>query len=266
MIKQHNTQEQIIQQRQRRVRLYIEAAIIKDQEIQLNSEQFNYIINVMRCKNSDKIIIFNESYGEWSGFITVSKKSVYITPTDLLRLNNSVKDSLLTLCFAPTKKYSDFVLEKATEMSVDAIMPIHTERTIIDKISQDKYRKTVIEASEQSYRMDLPKIFDLTKIKDIKKNLELYHKEFNHLYVVCHTDDEYTINPSDLFQIVSSKRYTALTLIIGPEGGFSQTDIENIKTISENIVFLKIGSSIMRAETACIVGLTICNIALNKYL
>ncbi len=252
--------------KQRRVRLYIESDIIKDKEITLNSEQSHYIINVMRCKNSDKIIIFNESCGEWVGFITIFKKSLCITPIELLRLNDSTQDNLVILCFAPTKKYADFVLEKATEMSVDIIMPIHTERTIIDKINQDKYKKTVIEASEQSYRMNLPKIFDLTNIRDIKKNLELYCKEYNHLYVVCHTTDEYTISPDDFFQIVSANKYSALTLIIGPEGGFSQADIEHIKTISENIAFLKIGSSIMRAETACIVGLTICNIALNKYV
>ncbi len=251
--------------KQRRIRLYVDSDIIKEQEIKLNPEQTHYIVNVMRCKDAEKIIIFNSSYGEWSGIIKIVKKLVHITPVELLRSNEVIKNSLLFLCFAPTKKYADFVLEKATEIGVDGIMPIHTERTIIDKTNREKYEKIIIEASEQSYRMNLPEIFNITNISDIKKNLELHYKEHNHLYVVCHTNNDDTINPQELFEIVSKNKYSALTLIIGPEGGFSQADIKYLKDLSEKLVFLKIGSSIMRAETACIVGLTICNMALNKY-
>lgn len=245
----------------RKIRLYVEFS--KQNKMQLNQEQSHYLLNVMRCKEGEKIYIFNQNMGEWIASIGINKKSIFVQPINLHREPQQRNSKRIVLCFAPTKKYGEFVVEKATEMAVDAIMPIISDRSVVNKINEDKYQKTIIEAAEQSGAILLPHLFCMTKISHIQEQISSHYKEFNHMYVVLHTAAQITTTSIDQLQVPED---TILSVIIGPEGGFSDADIDIIKkTIPSNLIFIKLGASVMRAETASVVAIALCNAITGKY-
>ncbi len=214
----------------RKIRLYVE--FNKQNKMQLNQEQSHYLLNVMRCKEGEKIYIFNQNMGEWIASIGINKKSVFVQPINLHRESQQRNSKRIVLCFAPTKKYGEFVIEKATEMSIDAIMPIMSERSVINKINNNRYQKAIIEASEQSGAILLPHLFCMTKISHIQKQIISKYEAFNHIYVVLHTEQLETISINQL----EVPENTVLSIIIGPEGGFSESDINDLKrSITSNL-------------------------------
>lgn len=244
----------------RKIRLYVD--FNKQEKILLNQEQSHYLLNVMRCKDGEKIHIFNQDMGEWVADVQISKRDLYVMPISIQREPQARNSKRVVLCFAPTKKYGEFVVEKATEMSVDAIMPIMSDRSVVNKINKDRYQKAIIEASEQCGAIFLPHLFCMTKISHIQKQIISKYEEFNHMYVVLHTEQLETISINQL----EVPENTVLSIIIGPEGGFSESDINDLKrSITSNLIFVKLGSSIMRAETASVAAIALCNAIIGKY-
>jgi 16S rRNA (uracil1498-N3)-methyltransferase len=246
----------------RKIRLYVEFS--KQNKVQLNQEQSHYLLNVMRCKEDEKIYIFNQNMGEWIASIEINKKSLFVKPINLYREPQPRNTKRIVLCFGPTKKYGEFVVEKATEMAIDAIMPIMSDRSVVNKINEDKYQKTIIEAAEQSGAILLPHLFCMTKISHIQEQIACQYEGFNHMYIVLHTATAQLETISiDQLEVPEN---TVLSIIIGPEGGFSDSDIDIIKkTITSNLVFIRLGASVMRAETASVAAIALCNAITGKY-
>jgi len=224
--------------------LYINDVIKLNHKIYLSYEHKNYLINVMRCKDGEEIKIFNQNDGEWSGI--VNKQENCLVPKIKLRDYNLPKQQII-LAFAPTKKYGEFVIEKATEMGINCIIPIRTERSIVDKINAIKYKKATIEASEQSGRIDLPQLTDMIDLINLKDTINLLYNQSDIAFIVC--DLKY--NTVDL-TITQNK---IICIIIGPEGGFAAQDYKTFEKIS--VSYLRLGENILRAETASIASIAI---------
>lgn len=239
--------------KRRNTRLYIDSHIRAKKLIALNVEQSHYIKNVMRHRDKDHIIIFNTENGEWTAEIRIDKKGVDVLPVSQVKsgvLSNSIPK--LVLCFAPTKKYGEFVVEKATELGVDMIVPLLTERSVVDKINIERYHKAALEAAEQSGRITVPTISNMTRLCDLTSNMDKLFPNYAKQYVVCDIHNKNCITPSDLSRFVCEDKI--LFLIIGPEGGFSDTDRRSFK---DDFVFLKMGDLVLRAETATIAALAL---------
>ena len=232
--------------KQRKIRLYIEGSIEVNTPIYISQEQKNYLIKVMRCRLNEEIKIFNELYGEWIGVIN----NFYIDPIIKIRETQLEPEQKIVLCFAPTKKYGEFAVEKATEMGVSCIIPIKTERSIVDKINLNKYKKAIVEAVEQCGRIDLPQITDLINLKDLKKYIVEIYSEEEPLFILCDIDKE--IN--DLKQLKDKK---IICIIIGPEGGFGEKDYLIFDELS--VSYLNLGVNVLRAETASIASVAVIN-------
>lgn len=229
----------------RRIRLYIDDIIKLNHTIYLNHEHKNYLLNVMRCKDGDEIKVFNQNYGEWNAVI--NKQENCLIPKIKLRDTQLFLKHKIVLAFAPTKKYGEFVIEKATEMGVDCIIPIRTERSIVDKINYIRYRKTIIEALEQCGRIDLPKITDMIDLKDLKDTIHLLYNQDNISFIVCDLQDK-------LFNL-NKTQSSIICIIIGPEGGFALQDYKIFEQIP--VEYLKLSNNILRAETASIASIAI---------
>lgn len=237
--------------RSRRIRLYVDATIKVDSEIVLTSEQMHYLMNVMRCSEDDHIKVFNGKEGEWEAVI--GKRTV--TPTRQLREPENVSKQIL-LCFAPTKKYGEFTAEKATEMSVSGIIPLKCEHSVVTKINFEKYKKTTVEAAEQCQRITLPTLLDMTPLMNLERVIKTAYPNKKHLFIIC------DFNANKIFNHDQIKELTAdaevLSIIIGPEGGFSPRDHACFHSFTEKTVYMKLCSSILRAETACIAAVALC--------
>ena len=154
------------------------------------------------------------------------------------------------MAFSPIKSnYQNFMIQKATELGVTKFLPIIFERTIVRKINKERLEKIVIEASEQSNRINVPKIEDSQNLKNFLKNslVDLIFTDLN--------SNNKKIDKSKL----SDK---PICIIIGPEGDFSEDERVQILNFKE-VQALKISDNILRSETAVISAISIVNYAIN---
>tara|TARA_B100000029_G_scaffold432347_1_gene444395 strand:- start:229 stop:906 length:678 start_codon:yes stop_codon:yes gene_type:complete len=214
----------------------------------LDKSQSHYLSKVMRIKENEVFSLFN-SNGEWEAkVLSLSKRIVEFRITKQLRQKENTKD--LWLAFSPIKSnYQNFMIQKATELGVTKFIPIIFDRTIVRKMNQDRLKKIVVEACEQSNRINIPII---EKPQSLKNFLKL--NQCNLIF----TD----LNSSNKKINVSKLTSKPICIIIGPEGDFSETERKQIFSY-DRISSIKINVNILRAETAAISTISIISYLIN---
>lgn len=228
-----------------RIRLYITDELKTNKMYDCSAEQTHYLINVMRQGIGGKIYVFNGKDGEFEAFISaVSKKSCTLTLGKKYALFEKSPD--IMLMFTPLKKDNlDFVVQKAVELGARYLQPIITEYTNAPKLKSERLKAQIIEAAEQSRRLDLP---ELLPIQNLSKILQDWDKSRNLLYF-----DE--TGKGLTFAQASKNMSSKAALLIGPEGGFSEKEFEILRKLSYTQA-ISLGKRILRAETAAIAALS----------
>tara|TARA_B100000963_G_scaffold283122_1_gene251799 strand:- start:443 stop:1081 length:639 start_codon:yes stop_codon:yes gene_type:complete len=209
----------------------------------------------MRCKINDQINIFNENDKEFHSKILEIKK--YETILEIFELSTNTESiNDIFLIFSLVKKNKmDLIIQKATELGVKKIFPILTERSSIRDINTTRMLAIAKEASEQSNRISIPEISNLQTIQEL---LEKWDKKRSILYA----DEILKIN-KDL-TILKRKNFVKSSLLVGPEGGFSPQENDMLKTY-KYIFPISFGETILKSDTAAIVGLSYLNIINSSY-
>ena len=230
------------------IRLFFSDTLSVDMIDKLDKDQSHYLSKVMRLKENEVFSLFNKE-GEWEAKILgISKYTVEFKIIKQLRQKEITKE--LWLAFSPIKSnYQNFMLQKATELGVTKFLPIIFDRTVVRKINKDRIEKIVIEASEQSNRINVPTIEEAQDLNGfLKKNsMNLIFTDLN----------------SNIKKIDKSK-FTdkPVCIIIGPEGDFSETEREKILSF-KGVQPIKINENILRSETAVISAISIVNYVIN---
>ncbi len=228
-----------------KIRIYTDVDLSVDSVVELNAEQSHYLLTVMRLQSGDKLLVFNNRDGEFDCTLTPkNKKSV------LLKINSKTRDFErvpdIWLMFAPLKKdRTDFVVEKATELGASRIVPVITRYTISDKIKIERWQAQTIEAAEQSRRVDLPQINEPIALFKLLENWDLHRR----LYFMDETG-----TGKDIVTVFSSAPPPS-ALLIGPEGGFSEREL-NLLHSKSYACAVSLGKRILRAETAAVASLS----------
>jgi 16S rRNA (uracil1498-N3)-methyltransferase len=214
----------------------------------LDKSQSHYLTKVMRVKENEVFSLFNKN-GEWEAKILgISKSIVEFKTIKQLRQKENTKE--LWLAFSPIKSnYQNFMIQKATELGVTKFLPIIFERTIVRKINKERLEKIVIEASEQSNRINVPIIEESQKLNNFLKtnSIDLIFTDLN--------SNNNKIDKSKLTD-------RPVCIIIGPEGDFSEAEREKILSFS-GVQAIKINENILRSETAVISAISIINYVIN---
>ena len=230
------------------IRLFFSAALSTNINGKLDKSQSYYLIKVMRIKENEIFSLFN-SNGEWEAkVLSISKKIVEFKTTKQLRQKENEKD--LWLAFSPIKSnYQNFMIQKATELGVTKFLPIIFDRTVVRKINNERLEKIVIEASEQSNRINVPIIEKSQNLNSLlkKSSMDLIFTDLN--------SNNKKIDKSNLTE-------KPICIIIGPEGDFSETEREKILNF-EGVQPIKINDNILRSETAVISAISIINYVIN---
>ena len=230
------------------IRLFFSAALSTDMTDKLDKSQSHYLNKVMRVKENEVFSLFNKN-GEWEAkVLEISKSIVEFKITKQLRQKENFKE--LWLAFSPIKSnYQNFMIQKATELGVTKFLPIIFDRTVVRKINKVRLEKIVIEASEQSNRINVPTIEDAQNLNSfLKKNsMDLIFTDLN--------SNNEKINRSKLTD-------KPVCIIIGPEGDFSESEREEILSFN-NVQAIKINENILRSETAVISAISIVNYVIN---
>ena len=230
------------------IRLFFSDTLSVNMIDKLDKNQSHYLSKVMRVKENEVFSLFNKE-GEWEAKVLgIFKNIVEFKIIKQLRQKETTKE--LWLAFSPIKSnYQNFMLQKATELGVTKFLPIIFDRTVVRKINKDRIEKIVIEASEQSNRINVPTIEEAQDLNGfLKKNsMNLIFTDLN----------------SNIKKIDKSK-FTdkPVCIIIGPEGDFSETEREKILSF-KGVQPIKINENILRSETAVISAISIVNYVIN---
>ena len=151
------------------IRLFFKESLSLNLTAKLDKSQSHYVNKVMRVKVDEVFSLFNSS-GEWEAkILNISKSIVEFNITKQLRQKENVKE--LWLAFSPIKSnYFNFMIQKATELGVTKFLPIIFDRTIVRKINKERLEKVIIEAAEQSNRINVPSIEDPQSLKSFLNN------------------------------------------------------------------------------------------------
>tara|TARA_B100000029_G_C17357835_1_gene881422 strand:- start:157 stop:882 length:726 start_codon:yes stop_codon:yes gene_type:complete len=236
-----------------KIRLYYSKELKANLVSNLSIEQSHYIKNVMRLKPGDTISLFNSTNGEWIAKIISHNKQNTEFKVEKIFKNTQIENNIW-LAFSPIKKNPlDIMIQKTTELGVQKFIPILSERTIVKEINKERLKKIIIEASEQSNRISIPKIESL-------KTLKIFLEEFpnNGSLIFCDVNSD----KSNLKNILKKKNKGPTCVLVGPEGDFSEKERQFIIE-KKDIFSLSLANNILRAETAAIASVTIVNYHLN---
>ena len=230
------------------IRLYFSKSLSNNLTDTLDKSQSHYVNKVMRVKENEIFSLFNSS-GEWEAkILNISKGIVEFNVTKQLRQKENPKE--LWLAFSPIKSnYFNFMIQKATELGVTKFIPIIFDRTIVRKINKERLEKVIIEASEQSNRINVPDIEDPKSLDDFLNNNKVD---------LIFTDLNSENTRIDLKKVTDKPT----CVIIGPEGDFSEEERAKILKFS-GVQPLKINENILRSETAVISAISIIKYAIN---
>ena len=222
-------------------RLYVEETLAVGATIALTGGAANYLANVLRLRSGDRVKLFDDKTGEWLATLDdVGKKSVALSVGDHLRERETVPD--LWLLFAPIKRGRiDWLVEKATELGVDRLMPVITARTVVDRLNLDRLRAHAIEAGEQCERTALPTLAEPAKLKTalaaLPKGRTLYFAE-----------------EEGVVAMAQAARPGPAAILIGPEGGFTDEERAMISAHPAACA-ITLGPRILRADTAALAAI-----------
>ena len=218
------------------IRLFFKESLSLNLISNLDKSQSHYLSKVMRINIGQSFSLFNQS-GEWEAKIKeINKEIVEFSVIKKLRSANNERE--IWLAFAPIKlNYLNLMIQKATELGVTRFIPILTERTIVRKLNDKRLNKIIIEASEQSNRLKVPKLEKILKLNEFLK----LNQNTNIVFGDLNTDNSK----------INFKSSDPLCILIGPEGDFTVKERENILKLKK-LISLKINQNILRSETAAI--------------
>ena len=230
------------------IRLFFKESLALNLTAKLDKSQSHYVNKVMRVKVDEVFSLFN-SGGEWEAkILNISKNIVEFNITKQLKQKENSKE--LWLAFSPIKSnYFNFMIQKATELGVTKFLPIIFDRTIVRKINKERLEKVIIEATEQSNRINVPSIEEPKSLKEFLSNqkIDLIFTDLNSQNKKIDLD-KLSANPT--------------CIIIGPEGDFSEEERHQILNY-KGVQPIKINENILRSETAVISALSIVNYTIN---
>jgi 16S rRNA (uracil1498-N3)-methyltransferase len=224
-------------------RLFVRHPLTAGATVDLNASQANYLGNVMRLGEGSELLLFDGHSGEWLARISASaKRKMTLTVDSKSREAETIPD--VWLAFAPVKRtQTDWLVEKATELGVARIVPVITQRTIVDRVKLERLEAIAIEAAEQCGRTRLAEIDEPLPLKHL-----LEHGNASRtLYFADEGGGEWA---PDAFTPGSC------TILTGPEGGFTDEERAAIRA-APNAVAVSLGPRILRAETAALAALSV---------
>lgn len=222
----------------------------KNDKLELEESDYHHIKNVMRMKQNDIIEIIYGNTVYTCKLTNVKDISFEIIKKDVPNINSPK----IIIAFSLIKEQRlDYLLQKATENGAYKFIPLMTKRSIIKINKNDeqkkkiRWKKIVKEASEQSFRTYIPTIDDVINIKQLANQCA----DLKILFTV----NEKSKNIKKVLQ--NCDKYDTILIVVGPEGGFDKTEEEFL--ISNGFISTTLGDTVLRAETAPVVALSMIN-------
>ena len=228
-------------------RFFVDQQLIADSEIVIEGEQAHYIRNVLRLKAEDPLIVFDGKAGEYPASIVKVEKDAVSIKTGEFNPDDRTSPLSITLGIAVIKRDAmDLAIQKAVELGVTSIQPLMTSRTNVAEKSLKKrlphWQRISISACEQCGLNVLPIVHEVQPLAQWIES----------------TDGPGLMaapGATQMFTNISPPAGSTIRLLIGPEGGL--TDTEQASAYEKGFSGINLGPRILRAETAAITMLSL---------
>lgn len=236
-------------------RLFVEDSLSAETILPLAREQANYLLNVLRLRDGDPVLLFNGRDGEWQATISpAGRKNAVLAIGGMTRAQTPLPD--IHYLFAPLKHARlDYLAQKAVEMGAGKLIPVITRRTQVSRINLDRLRANAIEAAEQCGILAIATIMPELRLSEALAALEP-----ERLLIFCDEDAPLT----DPIATLRARQIGPLAVLIGPEGGFDEIERQVILR-HQNLLRLSLGPRILRADTAAVAALALIQACLGDW-
>ena len=222
---------------------------ISSGELNLNQEESNHCIKVLRHKIGDEIyVIDGQSFLYRCRIFNDNPKNVGFEILETLE-GFGAHNYYLHMAVAPPKNIDRFewFAEKATEIAIDELTPVFGDYSERKVIKTERVERILVSAAKQSHKGAVPIINEGTQVKDfLKKDFEGFTK------LICYCDDvtAFGTTKTDIKKALGNSR--KIVIMIGPEGDFSREEIK--LAIDNGWQPVSLGESRLRIETAALVA------------
>ncbi|MBS1272344.1 MAG: Ribosomal RNA small subunit methyltransferase E [Candidatus Marinimicrobia bacterium] len=212
---------------------------------QISGAEFNHIIKVLRKSANDTIEVVNGTGDVIHATITeVKKDSVTCRAEEANTLDTELPIQVtLAVGLIKNQRY-EWMAEKATELGVTSIQPLQTDRVVRSGFRKDRLEKKIIAAMKQSERAVLPRIFEPVELSEYLTNNPQSH------LVYASQNPEYPM----LSNYCTQHNFEDITILIGPEGGWSDAEFELFR--KHDVLPVHLGRRRLRTETAAIAAIS----------
>lgn len=229
----------------------------KEQIPTITGPDVHHVRDVLRMKAGDVLELLDGSGMVYEVKIKEIKKKEIVcaiveSREPCLPAGRSIVESRIKVTLAqalPKASKMDFIIEKCTELGVDRVIPMSSERTVAKSARIDRWQKIARSSAEQSRRTTIPEISPLTSFEEVLK----MKKQFNLALILWEEETETTLKQTLSNYLMTG--YPDILVLVGPEGGFSQKEIDLAK--EAGIVPVSLGRRILRTETAGMAVLSI---------
>lgn len=228
-------------------RLFVADDLASDAIIRLDREKAHYVSDVIRLDFGAHLHLFNGRDGEWRAVREAGGKREAVLRCEA-RLRSQTPRPDLDYVFAPLKHARlDYMVQKAVEMGAGRLVPVMTRRTQASRVNTERMRANVIEAAEQCGILNLPEVLEPMPLARWLDGLEPARR-----LVFC---DE-AAPESDPLAPLRAAIHDPLAVLIGPEGGFDDTE-RRLLAARPGAITLSLGPRILRADTAAVAALAL---------
>lgn len=236
-------------------KFFVEPSEIIEGIVTIEGEDVKHIYKVLRLKVGDVVNINDCNGTEYNAKLTsIDKKEVKAEIIETLDNNNESPIKIVLYQGMPKATKMDYIVQKGTEVGINAFIPVNTERVVVNTSEfkkLDRLNRIAKEAAKQSKRTIIPKVYEPVEFNDLLKKLV----DYDLIVVPYENAENFGIKnlAKNLNNVnrANSEEINSVAIIIGPEGGFEDSEIESLKEINAHIVTL--GPRILRTETAGVV-------------
>jgi 16S rRNA (uracil1498-N3)-methyltransferase len=227
-------------------RLYVDAPLAAGAAIALDAARGHYLRNVLRREKGASALLFNGRDGEWLAEIEeLAKNGARLSVQRQTVAQRGGPD--LWLVFAPLKRERiDLLAEKATELGCRRLQPIFTQHTAVTRVNFERLAAHVMEAAEQTERLDLPAVGEPRRLSEILESWPVERR-----IILCAEAGAAAPIAEALAGLPREVPYAVMT---GPEGGFASSELDHLRKLPF-VTPVGLGPRVLRADTAAIAAL-----------
>ena len=232
-------------------RFFVKTEQIEEKTITIIGEDVKHIKNVLRKQNGDNLEICNQETGTIYKCEIIDLKEQEII-NRIIEENETIEDAIKVDIYQglPKSDKMELIIQKSIELGANAIIPVEMKRCVVKLDSKsegkkiERWQKIAESAAKQSGRSTIPEIRRIVKVEDIVKLKNDYDS-----IIVCYENEKENYIKNELLKL-KNKQKAKIAVVIGPEGGLEEKDVEVLKQNGASIVTL--GNRILRTETVAL--------------